>query len=578
MLAGSPLASAADDVYFADTNLKKCVVDELHPPNPNHISSDDMEQLTRLSCVHKHVTNIDPLAYADNLINLDLTSNAITSMSPLVGLKHLGVVLLSGNELTTVPDLHGMLRLRGIRLDDNRIDTVTAMDIGRFSLPELSYVTISGNRLTDVTSLCGYAIDTLDISKNRITDLSPLATCQDRNGQWGTVVCDGQSLTTPVATLGVPHSFPALRAYDGTALSVHVSPWSPIGGTVDNQAKTVTWSSIGVGVLEWSAHIAGASESFYDFSGQIHMTVVDPASPDIAAPVLSGFDFTPKSVNLVSGAKLVSVTAHLSDATASEPPTVSMAIFDSGQVIGPETLVLVSGTAKEGIWQRSVTIPATTNPGDYIVTIAPLADVLGNTEPGSHAHPTTLTVTNTPTAPGAATHVQAFRGNGSALVSWSLAPPNGSPVTSYTVTATPGARAVTVGPGAMSATVAGLTNGTEYSFFVTAANSLGTSPASGLSNAVTPATNPARTTKPRVGVVDRRAIIHWAPRSDGGSPITSFRITVNGTTTTKSGDAREVVLRRLAPGVYKVQVAAVNAVGSSQPSEVATFRVVRTPG
>ena len=64
-------------------------------------------------------------------------------------------------------------------------------------------------------------------------------------------------------------------------------------------------------------------------------------------------------------------------------------------------------------------------------------------------------------------------------------------MTSYTVTPYVGSTAgtpvtVTGSPPATSTTVSGLTNGTTYTFKVTATNSLGTGPASAPSNAVTP--------------------------------------------------------------------------------------------
>ena len=65
----------------------------------------------------------------------------------------------------------------------------------------------------------------------------------------------------------------------------------------------------------------------------------------------------------------------------------------------------------------------------------------------------------------------------------------GSPITSYTVTSSPGA--ITMSGNASPITVTGLTNGTEYTFTVTATNAIGTGPASAPSNPVTPAAPPA---------------------------------------------------------------------------------------
>jgi putative cell wall-binding protein len=95
-----------------------------------------------------------------------------------------------------------------------------------------------------------------------------------------------------------------------------------------------------------------------------------------------------------------------------------------------------------------------------------------------------------PAPPGKPKNVAATAGNSSAHVSWD-APDfdGGSPITGYTVTGDPGGTTVTVGGDATSADVNGLTNGTSYTFTVTAANAIGTGPSSDPSNAITAGNN-----------------------------------------------------------------------------------------
>jgi hypothetical protein len=82
------------------------------------------------------------------------------------------------------------------------------------------------------------------------------------------------------------------------------------------------------------------------------------------------------------------------------------------------------------------------------------------------------------TAPGAPTGVTATAGNKSAAVSWTAPGNGGSAITSYTVTPYIGSKAqtrVTVSgsPPATSTTVTGLTNGTTYTFTVSATSAAG---------------------------------------------------------------------------------------------------------
>jgi hypothetical protein len=88
------------------------------------------------------------------------------------------------------------------------------------------------------------------------------------------------------------------------------------------------------------------------------------------------------------------------------------------------------------------------------------------------------------TAPDPPSSVTATAGGSSARVSWS-APvcTGGAPITSYTVTSSPGNYSVTTGPGTTSATLTGLPSGT-YTFSVVTTNSAGSSAPSGPSNSI----------------------------------------------------------------------------------------------
>jgi hypothetical protein len=181
-------------------------------------------------------------------------------------------------------------------------------------------------------------------------------------------------------------------------------------------------------------------------------------------------------------------------------------------------------------------------------------------------------VTSSPTVPAAPTAVSAVAGDGQATVSWTAPSNGGSPITGYTVTRSPGG--VTTPASGTSVVVTGLTNGTAYTFTVTATNSIGTGPASAASSPVTPAaavTVPGAPTGVSAVAGDSQATVSWTAPSNGGSPITGYTVTRSpgGATTPASGTS--VVVTGLTNGTaYTFTVTATNSVGTGAASSAST--------
>jgi hypothetical protein len=210
--------------------------------------------------------------------------------------------------------------------------------------------------------------------------------------------------------------------------------------------------------------------------------------------------------------------------------------------------------------------------------------------PGSASGP----VVTAPSAPGIGT---ASGGNASATVRWTApSSDGGSAVTGYSVRVLDSAEQQVgalrpAGAAATSLVVTGLANGTPYHFAVAAINGVGIGAFSGSSNTVTPTSRASVPGPPVIGAPSQgsvggalTAIARWTPpTSTGGSAITGYVVTA---LRMSSADADATVLSRvnsrvlgplvkqreftLTAGIYRFEVVAINAVGSSPPSARST--------
>jgi hypothetical protein len=223
--------------------------------------------------------------------------------------------------------------------------------------------------------------------------------------------------------------------------------------------------------------------------------------------------------------------------------------------------------ASDGGTQDDARLRIVTAPGNnYFVRVA--------SEDGATGMMNLTALEGTTAVPAAPTGVSAVGGDSSAQVSWTAAAPNGSPVTGYTITSSPGGVTQTVGGTVTTATVTGLTNGTSYTFTVKATNAIGTGPASTPSNAVTPAGRPQQMPAPKVVVRGSKAIVKWKTASANGSPITGYKVDISkGKDKNRPPSARKVVYKNLKPGKYKVRITASNAIGNGPYSTRTKFRI-----
>src|SRR6266480_3319675 len=188
-----------------------------------------------------------------------------------------------------------------------------------------------------------------------------------------------------------------------------------------------------------------------------------------------------------------------------------------------------------------------------------------------------------PTPPSAPTNLVATVGNAQVGLTWQAPASNGgSPITNYKIyrgTTSGGETLVATIGNQLSYSDGGLTNGVTYYYKVSAVNNVGEGPQSNEASATptAPATPPSAPQGLGATAGDATVTLTWsAPSSNGGSPITNYRIyrgTASGGETLKAtiGNVLTYTDTAVTNGVtYYYQVSAVNSAGEGPRSNEAS--------
>ncbi|MGE6382979.1 beta strand repeat-containing protein, partial [Shewanella baltica] len=233
----------------------------------------------------------------------------------------------------------------------------------------------------------------------------------------------------------------------------------------DTTGNGVTVSNVAVPTITSATYNAATGALVVTGTGLLKS---NGATNDIVANkfTFTGQDGTPYSLVDTANVEITSGTAFTLTLSATDKSAVNLLLNKNGSSsVGGTTYNLAAAED----WAAGA---------DAAVAVA---DLTGNG----------ITASNVVSAPDAPTIGTAVAGDGQASVTFTAPGSNGgSAITTYTATASPdGAFGTCAGPAACIATVSGLTNGTAYTFVVTATNSVGTSVASSASNAVIPKAN-----------------------------------------------------------------------------------------
>ena len=316
---------------------------------------------------------------------------------------------------------------------------------------------------------------------------------------------------------------------------------SPPGG-VDSNAGTTSLSHLVTGLVNGTAY-----------------TFTVTATNSVGTGPASGASNTVTPATLPGAPNFVSATAGNTQATVNFVPPASnggTAIIDyTVTVCSPACVAGPTGTASPIV----VTGLMNNLPAGYTFTVT-ARNAIGTGAPSAASN--NVTPSPTATVPGPPTLVSAVAGNAQATVSFTAGPTGGSAITGFTVICSGLAAS-----GPASPINVPLVNGATYTCVVLATNAIGNGPTSGASNAVTPATIPVTPVAPTAIAGNTQATVSFTPPSNGGSPITNFRVTASPGGAFAEGTASPILVTGLVNGTPTTfTVVATNSIGNSLSS------------
>lgn len=267
------------------------------------------------------------------------------------------------------------------------------------------------------------------------------------------------------------------------APSINITPTTLTSGTV-NSAYSQTVTAVG-----------GTAPYTYSTSSTLPVGItLSPGGTLSGTPTQAGtFSITIKANDSTTGPSVPYSGSRAYTLTIAAPTIVVLPATLPNATVGTgysQSLSASGGTAPYSFsagagLPTGLTLAANGTLSGTPTTAGNFSFTVTATDAQSFSGAGSYTVHVTAIAPNAPTGASATAGDTQASVSFA-APANtgGSPITGYTVTSSPGGF---TGTGTNSSiTVSGLTNGTAYTFTVTATNVAGTSGPSTASNAVTP--------------------------------------------------------------------------------------------
>ncbi len=165
------LADEPAEVWMPDPNLRQAVRESIGLPHSVPLTKENVLWLERLEAENRGIHSLQGLAFAINVLDLNLAKNPITDISPLRPLIKVTGLNLYDVNISDISPLKNLTRLTVLLLDNSQITDISALS----NLTNLVDLLISNCNITDISPLANLTkLKILYLSYNNIVDISPL--------------------------------------------------------------------------------------------------------------------------------------------------------------------------------------------------------------------------------------------------------------------------------------------------------------------------------------------------------------------------------------------------------------------
>ena len=306
-------------------------------------------------------SDVTGLEHATRLEHLNLSFNSISDISALSGLTSLKELILGVNLISDLSALSGLTRLTTLYLGVNLISDISALS----GLTSLTYLNLSGNRISDISALSGLtSLKELGLNDTNLSDISALSGLTSLGSLWlhGNNLSDISALSGLTSLIGLwlggnPLNYPSL--------ATHIPALQSRGVRVIYDPRTLT--SL--------VKISGD-----DQTGTAGSRLSDPFIVEVRDQNDVAFAGVPVTFSVTAGGGSLSTTTDTTDANGRASTRLTLGAVGANTVKAIIDVADIDKSVTFTVTAAQVTGPVTvvTEPGQVTgVTVAPGEGYLG---------------------------------------------------------------------------------------------------------------------------------------------------------------------------------------------------------